>query len=65
MKLVSYSEIELEQEVIIDEKVGEKRGTLTAMIKDEIVCIRCGLCATVCPTGAMTMERFSFREAGW
>ncbi|MFQ5865197.1 MAG: 4Fe-4S binding protein, partial [bacterium] len=22
----------------------------------------CGLCATVCPTGAMTMERFSFKE---
>jgi NADPH-dependent glutamate synthase beta subunit-like oxidoreductase len=65
LKLVSYSEIELEQEVIIDEKVGEKRGTLTGMIKDEIVCIRCGLCANVCPTGAMTMERFSFREAEW
>ena len=63
LKLVPYSEIDLEQREMIDEKIrarGEK--SLTAMIKDEVVCIRCGICATVCPTGAMTMERFSFKE---
>jgi len=41
---------------------NNKKEILTAMIKDEITCIRCGLCATVCPSGAMTMERFSFKE---
>jgi ferredoxin len=62
LKLAPYSEIEIEQKEISIDKIGDKKEKLTAMIKDEIVCIRCGLCATVCPTGAMTMERFSFRE---
>ena len=30
----------------------------SAIIKDETVCIRCGLCAERCPSGAITMERF-------
>ncbi|MBI2830563.1 MAG: FAD-dependent oxidoreductase [Chloroflexi bacterium] len=34
----------------------------TAMIKDETRCIRCGLCARRCPTGAITMEAFTFQE---
>ena len=34
----------------------------TAMIKDEIRCIRCGLCAKRCPTDAITMEALSFVE---
>jgi ferredoxin len=34
----------------------------TAMIKDETRCIRCGLCALRCPTGAITMEQFTFQE---
>ncbi len=33
-----------------------------AIIKDETVCIRCGLCAQRCPTGAVTMETFTFKE---
>lgn len=32
-------------------------GDMTAMIKDDDLCLRCGLCAAVCPSGAMTMER--------
>jgi Fe-S-cluster-containing hydrogenase component 2 len=32
------------------------------MLKDDERCIRCGLCAIRCPTGAMTMERFSITE---
>lgn len=32
-------------------------GRQAAIIKDETRCIRCGLCATRCPTGAITMER--------
>ena len=47
------------------------RGTLealapdedgTAFLYDEEKCIRCGLCAVRCPTGAITMETFRFEE---
>lgn len=34
----------------------------SVIIKDEDRCIRCGLCAERCPTGAITMERFNFEE---
>ena len=34
----------------------------SAIIKDETICIRCGLCAERCPSGAITMERLSFEE---
>ncbi len=34
----------------------------SAIIKDETICIRCSLCAERCPTGAITMERFIFKE---
>jgi formate dehydrogenase beta subunit len=35
---------------------------LSAMVKDDERCIRCGLCAIRCPTDAMTMEKFSITE---
>jgi NADPH-dependent glutamate synthase beta subunit-like oxidoreductase len=35
---------------------------LSAMVKDDDRCIRCGLCAVRCPTDAMTMERFQVQE---
>jgi len=35
---------------------------LAAMLKDDERCIRCGLCATRCPTDAMTMEQFTITE---
>ncbi len=34
----------------------------TAMLKNDDLCTRCGLCAQRCPTGAITMETFSFKE---
>jgi formate hydrogenlyase subunit 6/NADH:ubiquinone oxidoreductase subunit I len=34
----------------------------TAFLYAEQRCIRCGLCAMRCPTGAITMERFRFEE---
>jgi len=30
------------------------------MLKDETTCIRCSLCATRCPTHAITMKKFEF-----
>jgi formate dehydrogenase (NADP+) beta subunit len=38
---------------------GEQGG----IIKDETRCIRCGLCAVRCPTGAITMERVEWLPA--
>jgi ferredoxin len=35
---------------------------MSAMIKDDEKCIRCGLCAIRCPTDAMTMEVFHYEE---
>ena len=38
------------------------RGQGGAIIKDEDKCIRCGLCAARCPTGAITMEALEQQE---
>jgi NADPH-dependent glutamate synthase beta subunit-like oxidoreductase len=40
-----------------------ERGEHGAIIKDETRCIRCGLCAVRCPTGAVTMERVELLPA--
>ncbi len=39
------------------------RGEQGTIIKDETRCIRCGLCAARCPTGAITMERVELLPA--
>ncbi len=44
------------------QKGGEVLNLGTAMLKDETRCVRCGLCAERCPTGAITMEAFRFEE---
>jgi ferredoxin len=41
---------------------GADLSAHSAIIKDETLCIRCANCAMRCPTGAITMERFSFTE---
>jgi formate dehydrogenase (NADP+) beta subunit len=40
-----------------------QRGEHGTIIKDETRCIRCGLCAARCPTGAITMERVELLPA--
>jgi ferredoxin len=40
---------------------GLKTGRM--MVKDEDVCLHCGLCAERCPTGAWDMQRFLLNMA--
>jgi ferredoxin len=62
---VPIEELDLEPEVrekIIEAEGFELGGPLSAMLKDDEKCIRCGLCAIRCPTDAMTMEVFYYEE---
>ena len=34
--------------------------TTRVMVKDENVCLHCGLCAERCPTAAWDMQKFSY-----
>jgi formate dehydrogenase beta subunit len=38
--------------------VGALLKTGNVMVKDEDVCLHCGLCAERCPTGAWDMQKF-------
>jgi len=40
----------------------EDSPTVAAMLKDDEACTRCALCADRCPTYAITMEAFRFKE---
>jgi len=67
LKLVPLDQLELEPGA--KDKLLESAGLqgtvpelLSAMIKDDEKCIRCGLCAIRCPTDAMTMEFFSYED---
>jgi NAD-dependent dihydropyrimidine dehydrogenase PreA subunit len=65
LKLVPVDTLGLDPDTL--QKVVEQTGlqasqSLSAMIKDDQKCIRCGLCAIRCPTDAMTMEVFHYEE---
>ncbi|WP_133000456.1 FAD-dependent oxidoreductase [Luteimonas arsenica] len=42
--------------------VSEPLKTTRVMVKDEDVCLHCGLCAERCPTGAWDMQKFLLLE---
>jgi NAD-dependent dihydropyrimidine dehydrogenase PreA subunit len=66
LKLVPLDEIAGPAELgrLLEEEFGPGADLAahSAIIKDESLCIRCANCAQRCPTGAITMERFSFTE---
>jgi len=43
--------------------VADGLKTGRAMVKDEDLCLHCGLCAERCPTGAWDMQKFFYAEA--
>ncbi len=51
--------LNIEQDLLISKILPTKR----TMIKDEDVCLHCGLCAERCPTGAWDMQTFLYEEA--
>ncbi len=64
LAIVPFETLDLPEEQRADlERRAEGSGLpLSAMVKDDEKCIRCGLCAIRCPTDAMTMEKFSITE---
>ncbi len=65
LKIVSASVVAddgLVQEIMESQLEDFPVSDASAIIKDETVCIRCALCAERCPTGAITMEEFHFKE---
>lgn len=62
LKLVPVREVGGDETVrmVLDRHTG--MGPASAMLYDPTVCIRCGLCAERCPTGAVQMESFRFTE---
>jgi ferredoxin len=61
---------DLEPEKVVDRvyhlQPSELDGEGSVMVKDETICIRCGLCAERCPAHTITMEAFEVfdREPG-
>lgn len=65
LRLVSVDRVvgdEAAASVISTQLDGHSPSDASVILKDETICIRCGLCAERCPTGAITMERFRFVE---
>ena len=51
--------LNLDQDILVSGELPTGR----VMVKDEDVCLHCGLCAERCPTGAWDMRKFLFAES--
>ncbi|MEM9100942.1 MAG: FAD-dependent oxidoreductase [Pseudomonadota bacterium] len=49
----------LEQDLYVSNNLKTKR----VLVKDENVCLHCGLCAERCPTAAWDMQKYLYKEA--
>jgi NADPH-dependent glutamate synthase beta subunit-like oxidoreductase len=64
LAIVPFEDLDLDEatRTALEARAEAHDIPLAAMVKDDTRCIRCGLCAIRCPTGAMTMERFTITE---
>jgi len=64
LAIVPFESLDLPQDQKDELQARAQAGglPLSAMIKDDERCIRCGLWAVRCPTDAMTMEKFQIQE---
>lgn len=53
----------LDLQNISPEELNQVEGSI--MVKDETICIRCGLCAERCPVNAISMEAFEVFDKGF
>lgn len=60
LRLVDVAKLSIEGKHA--DMIDNQAGVRFAIIKDETICIRCGLCAKRCPTQTITMERLIFDE---
>ena len=51
--------VNLDQDILVSKELPTAR----VRIKDEDVCLHCGLCAERCPTGAWDMQTYLYEEA--
>ena len=64
LSIVPFESLDLpeDERLLLAERAAGDGLPLSAMVKDDDRCIRCGLCAVRCPTDAMTMEKFTVTE---
>ncbi|HET9911216.1 MAG TPA: FAD-dependent oxidoreductase [Anaerolineales bacterium] len=62
LKIVSIDSVTGDETVTQVLEAARANGAIAAMLKDDTACTRCALCAERCPTDAITMEAFRFKE---
>lgn len=62
LKIVRLDQITGDETLARVVEAHQTDAPVAVMIKDDTACTRCALCAARCPTGAITMEAFRFKE---